>query len=294
MDIKISAAWLYAISKYEYVNSLENIYSAIRDMANIGFKAIELETIRWENLRAQIENKGDIKDLIDSLGIRVINLCAVNEALVRPGWERALDFFKKSAEYAVYLGSKMIQLDSFVPPVEFASELPYKDNIKFGVNLKVNVDTEFKWERHWQIIVESVKVCNKIAEDHGLKLCMEPRVGETIANSDAILRLMDWVNSDNFGAVLDTAHLHAAKEVIPISAEKLNKKIFYVHAADNDGRDNLHLGLGKGTIDWEGLLKVLKKHDYKGYIALDIGHVPNLDEENKRSMQLLKEMAGKI
>lgn len=294
MNIKTSCAWLYAISKYQYVNKIEDIFSAIEDMAGLGFKAIEIETIRTENLTTQLEHKQELKEHVDSLGLKVINLCGVNEALLRPGWQDHLDFFKKSAELAVYLDCPMIQLDSFVPPLQFKSELPYKDSIKFGVDLKVEVDPNFKWEDHWNLVVDSVKACNEIAMDHGLKLCMEPRVGETIANSDAMLRLMDWVDSENFGAVLDTGHLHGGKEIIPLSVEKLNRKIFYVHASDNDGRDNLHLGVGKGTIDWEGTLRALDKHGFDGYIAIDIGNIPDIDEENIRSVKILEEIAQRI
>ncbi|MBD3186399.1 TIM barrel protein [Candidatus Bathyarchaeota archaeon] len=294
MNIKTSCAWLYAISKYQYVNKIEDIFSAIEDMAGLGFKAIEIETIRTENLNTQLEHKQELKEHVDSLGLKVINLCSVNEALLRPGWQDHLDFFKKSAELAVYLDCPMIQLDSFVPPLQFKSELPYKDSIKFGVDLKVEVDPNFKWEDHWNLVVDSVKACNEIAMDHGLKLCMEPRVGETIANSDAMLRLMDWVDSENFGAVLDTGHLHGGKEIIPLSVEKLNRKIFYVHASDNDGRDNLHLGVGKGTVDWEGTLRALDKHGFDGYIAIDIGNIPDIDEENIRSVKILEEIAQRI
>lgn len=294
MKINTSCAWLYAISKYQYVNTIETIYSAIKDMAKLNYKAIELETIRDENMKAQVDNKKELKDLIDALGLKVINLCAVNEALVRPNWEKHLDFFKKSADLAVYLGSPMIQLDSFIPPLKFTGEAPYKESIKFGLSMKVEIDPAFRWEKHWQILTDSVKACDKIAQDRGLKLCMEPRVGETIANSDAMLRLMDWVDSENFGAVLDTGHLNGGKEIIPVSAEKLNKKIFYVHASDNDGKDNRHLGLGKGNIDWEGLLRVLQKYDFAGYIAMDIGNIPDLDAENIRSVKFLEEIASKI
>lgn len=294
MKIKTSCAWLYAITKYSYINTIDTIFSAISDMANLGYKAIELETIRDENMETQIDNKDTLKDQIDSLGLKVINLCAVNEALVRPGWEGHLEFFEKSADLAVYLGSPMIQLDSFVPPLQFKGDMPYKDSIKFGLKLQVQINPEFHWENHWQLLVDSIKKCDAIAQDRGLKLCMEPRVGETIANSDAILRLMDWVNSDNFGAVLDTGHLNGGKEIIPVSAEKLNTKIFYVHASDNDGKDNRHLGLGKGNIDWESLLRVLKKYQFDGYIAMDIGNIPDIDEENIRSVKFLEDIARKI
>lgn len=73
---------------------------------------------------------------------------------------------------------------------------------------------------------------------------MEPRVGEIVSNTDALLRLMDAVGDENFGALLDTAHLHAQKEILPLSIEKLSSRIYYVHVSDNNGRVNEHLGLG--------------------------------------------------
>ncbi len=51
-------------------------------------------------------------------------------------------------------------------------------------------------------------------------------------------------------------HLHAAKELIPLSVEKLGSRIFYIHASDNDGRDNYHWAPGKGTVDWTACSKL--------------------------------------
>ncbi|MFP3195481.1 MAG: TIM barrel protein [Caldivirga sp.] len=59
---------------------------------------------------------------------------------------------------------------------------------------------------------------------------------------------MDEVSMDNFGAVLDVGHLNAAKELIPLSIEKLGDRVFYVHASDNDGRDNYHWSPGRGVV----------------------------------------------
>lgn len=53
--------------------------------------------------------------------------------------------------------------------------------------------------------------------------------------------------------------LYAQKEILPLSIEKLGTRIYYLYVSDNDGRVNEHLGLGKGTIDWEGIFTALKK-----------------------------------
>ena len=86
----------------------------------------------------------------------------------------------------------------------------------------------------------------ELASDHGLRFCIEPRVGETFATTDAMLRLIDHVDTENLGVVLDAAHLYAAKEILPLSVEKLGDRVYYVHAADNDSKDNRHLAVGDG------------------------------------------------
>ena len=133
-----------------------------------------------------------------------------------------------------------------------------------------------------------------MAKEAGLKLCVEPRVGEMISNTDSALRLLDHVKSDNLGVVLDTGHLNAQKEILPLSVEKLGDRIFYLHVSDNDGKTNEHLGLGRGNIDWEGVFSALKKHGFDGYVGLDIGKIPNLDEEIIRSKEFLIDLTKKL
>ena len=140
------------------------------------------------------------------------------------------------------------------------------------------------------MLVDSFTRAAEMAKERGKKLCVEPRVGEMIANTDSALRLLDHVNSDNLGIVLDTGHLHAQKEILPLSVEKLGKKIYYLHVSDNDGKINKHLGLGKGNIDWEGVFLALKKHGFDGYVGLDIGNVEDLDREVIESKKFLEEL----
>jgi sugar phosphate isomerase/epimerase len=119
-------------------------------------------------------------------------------------------------------------------------------------------------------------------------------VGEIISNTDGLLRLMEAVDSDNFGAVLDTGHLHAQKEILPLSVEKLGSRIRYVHASDNDGQTNQHLVPGTGTVDWEGVFLALKKHDFAGYVAVDVGNVPKVDAAYTESKGFLESLARRL
>jgi len=141
-------------------------------------------------------------------------------------------------------------------------------------------------------MVESFSLMTQEAKKAGLRFCVEPRVGELLSNTDSILRMMDAVNDDNFGAVLDTAHLNAQKEILALSVEKLGKRIFYVHAADNDGKVNDHVATGRGTVDWDGVFQGLKKHGFSGYIAVDVGMVPDIDAQYRESLEFLKTKAS--
>src|SRR5574337_1462055 len=106
-----------------------------------------------------------------------------------------------------------------------------------------------------------------------------------LSNTDAILHMMDDVGNDNFGAVLDTAHLNAQKEILALSVEKLGKRIFYVHAADNDGSANDHVAAGRGTVDWDGIFEGLRKHGFSGYVAVDVGLVNDIGAQYRESLQ---------
>ena len=121
-----------------------------------------------------------------------------------------------------------------------------------------------------------------------LRLCLEPRVGELVSNTDALMRLFEHVNDPVFGAVLDCGHLHAQKEILPLSVEKLGARIFYVHASDNDGRDNEHLAPGRGTVDWDALIAGLRRHGFAGYIGIDVGGVPDLDAQYREGFAYVR------
>ena len=42
-----------------------------------------------------------------------------------------------------------VQTDSFVPPLKFKGDAPYKDMVNYGIQFSVEVDPEFSWQRQW-------------------------------------------------------------------------------------------------------------------------------------------------
>ncbi len=296
---RINLAWLYAITKYGYPPSLKEVFRVFDDATRLGFKAIEIEVVGESNLREVEEHRTELKGHLEERGLRVVNVAAIFREIIDPNESirsKGLEMFRRAAGLAVFFDSPLIQIDTFTPPIEFIGRKPYESAIIFGEKYYIKIPRDFSWKRFWITLVDSVKRCALIARDYGLKLAIEPRIGETVSNSDAMLKLLEDVAEDNLGAVLDTGHLHAAKELIPLSIEKLSEKIIYVHISDNDGRDNYHWAPGKGTIDWDAVFIGLKKYGYTGYIAIDVGGQDirdRLDEEVLQAKRFVEKMGKK-
>lgn len=292
--MKISCCWLYAITKYGYPPSLDNTFRALADMKALGFECVELEGVRRENLMAVYEKRHELKKFCDGEGLRVINFCPVlpgSVSLDRKDRAESWNLFAYALEIATLFNCPTIQGDTFTPPLRFKGDQPYKESISYGKHFTVEVDPTFEWRFQWEAMVESFSHFAIEARKAGLRFCVEPRVGELLSNTDALLRMMDAVEDENFGAVLDTAHLNAQKEILALSVEKLGNRIFYVHAADNDGRVNDHVAAGRGTVDWDGVFQALRKHAFEGYVAVDVGMVPDLDAQYRESVAFLKKKA---
>ena len=294
--MKISCCWLYAITKYGYPPSLPDTFQALKDMKAMGFEYVELEGVRRENLMAVYEQRSELKKLCDGEGLKVVNFCPVlpdSVSLDRKVREESWKLFERALEIAQFFNCYTIQGDSFTPPLRFRGDSPYKESISYGKHFSVEIDPHFKWQAQWDAMVETFSHFTRQAKKAGLRFCVEPRVGEMLSNTDAILRMMDAVGDENFGAVLDTAHLNAQKEILALSVEKLGPRIFFVHAADYDGRVNDHVAAGRGTVDWDGVFQGLKKHGFSGYLAIDVGMVSDLEAQYRESFEFLTKLAEK-
>lgn len=295
--MKITCCWMYAIGKYGFPPNLDQTLRAIQEMADLGFENIELEGVGFDNLGAVIENRERLRETCQRAGVQVSNFAVVLPELISTDeaeMERAMAFFEKGAKTAAYLGSPFMWIDSHLPPVQVIGGTLLTDEIVFGQDYRVRIPEDFEWNRFWPHFVGSVRRCNQIAKEHGVQLLVEPRVGETTSNCEALLRLAEAVDDENFGVILDTAHQHAQKEMLPLSVEKLGKHIRYVHVADNDGRANWHYVPGTGTIDWEGVFLALKKQGYDGYYATDLEKQPELEQKFLESKRFLEDYASRL
>lgn len=292
--MKISCAWMYAIGIYGFPPKVADIHKAAAEMRALGFQYGELEGIGYENLAQVIAQKQEIRQAYRDAGVAVSSFAVLLPDVISldPAARRnAMDWFRRGAEAAAFFGSANLWIDSYFPPLELVSGTLPTTELVYGQALRVRVPHGFSWEEFWKHFVEAVSACTAAAREFGLPLLVEPRVGETVSTSDGLLRLWDAVGDEGLGFILDVAHQHAQKEMLPLAIEKLGRHLKYVHVADNDSRDNRHLPPGSGTVDWDEIFALLARRGFDGFFAVDLEKLPDLGAQFERTRGFLERMA---
>ncbi len=114
--------------------------------------------------------------------------------------------------------------------------------------------------------IETLKKLIKVAEGFGIDLMLEPLDTrfDTVRNISSILKAIPELYLH-----LDIGHtsLHGRRPEDFI--RKFHNRLKHVHLHDNNKAKDLHLPLGCGSIEWERILKVLKRY-YDGTITLEV------------------------
>ena len=111
------------------------------------------------------------------------------------------------------------------------------------------------------------------AEQLGLNLCLEnmfPRCQFGVETTDFI-KIFD--QQPNLKLTLDTGHANiddpGGKRILEF-IETFADRIGHVHISDNFGKEDNHLPIGTGTIEFDRILRALKKIAYEDTVTLEI------------------------
>ncbi len=114
--------------------------------------------------------------------------------------------------------------------------------------------------------IETLKRLVEEAREFGISLMLEPLDTrfDTVKNISSILRAVPELYLH-----LDVGHTNLYGRKPEDFIKKFHRRLKHVHLHDNNRAKDLHLPLGCGSIEWEKLLKVLKKY-YDGTITLEV------------------------
>ena len=136
----------------------------------------------------------------------------------------------------------------------------------------------------WTRNLESVRLLFKFADEHGVKTAIENIMEPFVLRSVAEFKRFYSELNEDVGLTLDTGHANLSGEVDSFLTE-LSDKLVHVHAQDNLGKVDQHLGIGYGSINWESFGSLLKKASFNGIVMLE--SVEHIEESMQRLRQLL-------
>lgn len=121
--------------------------------------------------------------------------------------------------------------------------------------------------------MESLDAIAEEAERLGMDICLEnmfPKYPSFVYPEDFV-EIFERYRS--FKLVLDIGHAHIGSkkdDTVFRFIEKFHSRIGHIHASDNFGKEDQHLPIGVGTIDFSKVVKTLKKIGYDDTVTFEI------------------------
>jgi protein FrlC len=137
-------------------------------------------------------------------------------------------------------------------------------------------------EDAWARMSDSLSTVADIGAAAGVRIGVEAvnhYVSDLVVNAEDALRLIGPLGRDNLGVVLDSGHIHLARQSGVEEVHSLGPLLYQVHLNDNDG--NKHQGLvpGDGSFDYQPLLRVLHETRFPGFLSVELSWDYSVDPE---------------
>lgn len=150
-----------------------------------------------------------------------------------------------------------------------------------GTDVMRITGSAFDWRHenhrdHIERLVPMYREIAKIAADNGVKVAVENHIDFT---SDEMLEMIQAVDSPNFGVNFDTGNFLRLLDDPIKGMEKLAPYVFSTHIKDlvlhptarpDDWYYFCGVPVGMGLVDNMKLAEILSKHNYQGFLAVEI------------------------
>lgn len=220
---------------------------------------------------------------------------------------RHKELAERSRRYGIELWSyhlpfapfRELELSSLEPEIRKNTLSLYTEQIEKAADIGISrfivhpsgepIDPSIREER-LKYSMQSLDLLAEIAHKNGAIIAVEDLPRSCLGNrSDEILRLIG-VN-DKLKVCFDTNHLLEEDNLTFI--ERLAQKIVTLHVSDYDLLDEKHWLPGEGAVNWQGLLAMLKKIDYRGVwlYEVDLKSPPTLTRSRDLTFDDFRENA---
>jgi sugar phosphate isomerase/epimerase len=140
--------------------------------------------------------------------------------------------------------------------------------------------------KYWKQNNKSIRLLHKAAEEYGVKTALEnvPEPYPFIMKSVEHFTKFYNETSLNLNLVFDVGHANINKQ-ITLFLTTFKDKIVHIHASDNMGETDQHLGIGYGKINWQSFAQTLREIAYDKTIIIE--SVEHVEESLQKLTQLL-------
>jgi sugar phosphate isomerase/epimerase len=122
----------------------------------------------------------------------------------------------------------------------------------------------------WQVNLESVRTLLALGRKFNLRIAIEniPEIFPSL-----LKRVNDFSKfyeelGEDIGMVLDVGHANVNGQTEEFM-DKFGDKIVHIHVSDNDGKQDLHFGIGEGSVNWQNFGKSVRRMRFRGVIMLE-------------------------
>lgn len=234
---------------------------ALRSIAKAGYKGAELlcdVPHAYPPLFGDVEIDR-VKKLITDLGLKISNLNAFTLYAIgdvyRPSW---IEDDEKARNMRLQHTINCIKLAKKIGAANLSTE-------PGGPASGAGTATQEK------LFLKGIKEAEKAAQEHGIRILVEPEPGLLIENSTQFLNLVKDVHSDLVGLNFDIGHFYCVKEDPGKLVYRLADHIGHFHLEDIAAdRVHSHLLPGRGAIDFRPVFKAIDGIGYSGFVTVEL------------------------
>jgi sugar phosphate isomerase/epimerase len=256
---KIGVSMLYCLSEpfYKMLKRLAKVEVQLVEVVDEGFH--ELTKKRVAKLNAIAKSKG-IRYTVHA-PFADINIASPSKPILNASIKR----LEQSMECANALNA---QLWVFHP------------GVKTGISM-------FYPNEDWKQNIKGIRELHETAEKYGLNTAIEnlpERYGFLMKQPEDFQKFYKETGLNDVGITLDVGHANLEGQTENF-LRKLPDKVVHMHVSDNMGKDDQHLGIGYGKIDWQQIATTLHEIAYDKTIVIE--SVEHVQESLQKLRQLL-------
>lgn len=127
-------------------------------------------------------------------------------------------------------------------------------------------------------LCEHINRIGQLGKQYGVTVCLHPHYWTFCENQEMLTYVDEHTDPELIKYCIDTCHCVLGKMDPVATFERYADRLAYVHLKDISSDENEHpefpikrcRALGEGIVDFRGVMDVLRRHEYDGYLCVEV------------------------